>query len=46
MFVRLSQNENAEYPMLVTLFGIFTSVRLVQYANAPIPILVTPFGIV
>ena len=32
--------------MLVTLFGIVTSVRLLQYEKAYSPMLVTPSGIV
>ena len=46
MLSRLEQPENAEEPMLVTLFGIVMLVRLEQYLNAQSPMLVTLFGIV
>ena len=34
MLVRLLQSENAQLPMLVTLFGIVMLVRLLQLENA------------
>ena len=42
----IGQPENADLPMLVTLFPIVTLVNEVHSQNAPSPILVTLFGIV
>ena len=44
--VRLSQCENAESPMAVTLGGMVIEVRLLQLKNASLPIVVTLGGMV
>ena len=44
--VSLLQPENAQYPILVTLFGIVILFKPLQFSNAELPILVTLFGIV
>ena len=46
MLVRLEQPENAQTPILVTVFGIVILARLEQFPNAERSILVTLFGIV
>ena len=44
--VRLSQNQNADFPMLFTLLGMVIEVRLLHLINALSPMLVTLLGIV
>ena len=41
MEVRLEQFSKAEFPILITEFGIVIDVRLVQFLKALCPILVT-----
>ena len=46
MFFNLSHEQNASYPISVTLLGIVTVSKLSQFSNASRPITVTVFGIV
>lgn len=45
MLMRELQDEKAEFPIVVTLFGIFMQVRDSQPLKAHAPIVVTLFGI-
>ena len=44
ILVKLAQLENAEFPILVTLFGISILVKVAQNLNTPTSILVTLLG--